>query len=748
MADGTAVQVGDAEAAIMFQQVSNFARDAEAAQANIEIIDTLFAQDQAAGRQSEVAVGSEIISAVKDAEGEVTVRGNRGDVVRELEMDEKSIQNLGEEMEALGIREANINGKNWLAGDIHKIEVNPTPEGVFTVLHERTEDLYKNGSLTKQDTQKAAAALAPIFQADKELAPRLQRIAAGTASEAEARETMVDLAVAELGLAGRKGKTARQASGLPAGALQTAIRGSIAANARDSGGLRKFAQFLNAVRRYMRALFSAAAKIRKARRDNVDLSDFDAFVDKVTGRDTQRDTVRETIEQAEAESEASPMEGSRAQPTTDAPVITLADGTQIVGPSTFSIRAYHGTPHKVDRFSTEKIGTGEGNQAFGWGIYFAESPAVAEEYRRTLGQKRGTQGNVYGVDILSDDSSVLLWDAPVTEQPESVQSMLPEWRRQRMIGQPETGWQLYEELRRYFAEQIGESWAGDREASEFLNAAGIKGIKYEDQLSRRMEDKTFNYVIFDENLIQIIEENGQPVQKQGATFSLRKRDDESYDDWMRRMDAANKAEQQKEKRQPEVMYHGSEYGKGRFRGNELGIHFGDEDAAQARLDQTGNKRGEVFPYLVDIKNPVVLRYDPDLWKPYDVFKSLPDDVKAQVEESYPYDPQFDLEPRELREELEKLGYEGIEYGNAFEGGTSYVAFSESQISEPPAEQEVTVTYIGKQPGIDEDLDLWNVVAPGSGFAGSTITTEGGAGEAEALPQARHRVEREEGTVSL
>ena len=31
--------------------------------------------------------------------------------------------------------------------------------------------------------------------------------------------------------------------------------------------------------------------------------------------------------------------------------------------------AYHGTPHNFDKFSTSTIGTGEGNQSFGWGLY-------------------------------------------------------------------------------------------------------------------------------------------------------------------------------------------------------------------------------------------------------------------------------------------------------------------------------------------------------------------------------------------
>lgn len=50
-------------------------------------------------------------------------------------------------------------------------------------------------------------------------------------------------------------------------------------------------------------------------------------------------------------------------------------------------RAFHGTPHDFDRFTTEKIGTGEGAQAYGWGLYFAENQGVAESYRKTLSSR-------------------------------------------------------------------------------------------------------------------------------------------------------------------------------------------------------------------------------------------------------------------------------------------------------------------------------------------------------------------------
>jgi hypothetical protein len=52
--------------------------------------------------------------------------------------------------------------------------------------------------------------------------------------------------------------------------------------------------------------------------------------------------------------------------------------------------AYHGTPHRFDEFSTDKIGTGEGAQAHGWGLYFAKERAVSEDYRKNLTNNDGT----------------------------------------------------------------------------------------------------------------------------------------------------------------------------------------------------------------------------------------------------------------------------------------------------------------------------------------------------------------------
>lgn len=48
------------------------------------------------------------------------------------------------------------------------------------------------------------------------------------------------------------------------------------------------------------------------------------------------------------------------------------------------IVAYHGTPHDFDQFDIGKIGTGEGAQAYGHGMYFAENPGVAGGYKDRL----------------------------------------------------------------------------------------------------------------------------------------------------------------------------------------------------------------------------------------------------------------------------------------------------------------------------------------------------------------------------
>ena len=46
----------------------------------------------------------------------------------------------------------------------------------------------------------------------------------------------------------------------------------------------------------------------------------------------------------------------------------------------------HGSPHKFSKFSMKHIGTGEGAQAYGHGLYFAQDPKVAGAYKSRFNQ--------------------------------------------------------------------------------------------------------------------------------------------------------------------------------------------------------------------------------------------------------------------------------------------------------------------------------------------------------------------------
>lgn len=67
----------------------------------------------------------------------------------------------------------------------------------------------------------------------------------------------------------------------------------------------------------------------------------------------------------------------------DAEAIPIAKAGKIV------IQGWHGTPHKVDKFSTDKIGTGEGAQAYGHGLYFADRRGISEDYQKKLSAGKG-----------------------------------------------------------------------------------------------------------------------------------------------------------------------------------------------------------------------------------------------------------------------------------------------------------------------------------------------------------------------
>ena len=293
--------------------------------------------------------------------------------------------------------------------------------------------------------------------------------------------------------------------------------------------------------------------------------------------------------------------GMKAQGATDAGRRFAGDEFGGVGPGKQGITAYHGSPHSFDRFSMDAIGTGEGAQAYGHGLYFAENEGVARGYRDALRFPRiqsrpdtaafdggmplrdqviddlnyyqgnvdaarssyegmmGSEipeikdyaaqkialledvnkqfsGSMYEVNINANPDDFLDWDAPLSGQPENVRRAYGQASAgndpllsELLDGSPESiplmglfpnskGSQAYNSLMEKGFEDgaVGLNLpAGnpmkpaDKWSTERLRSAGIPGIKYKDAGSRGLDgDGTRNFVVFDENLIEIVKKYG------------------------------------------------------------------------------------------------------------------------------------------------------------------------------------------------------------------------------------------------
>ncbi len=190
--------------------------------------------------------------------------------------------------------------------------------------------------------------------------------------------------------------------------------------------------------------------------------------------------------------------------------------------------AYHGTPHEVSKFTTQKIGTGEGNQAYGWGMYFAKGKDIAEFYRKQESTKRGVEGNTYKVEV-PEDHQMLDYHARVGEQSPSVQAALTklgvrlvDYEVRSPSGEVITSQESADKARLYITRNnvagkvvatpsdmtgarayklLSQKLGGAEAASRALNDAGVPGLRYLDAGSRgdKAPTKNQNFVIFDDS---------------------------------------------------------------------------------------------------------------------------------------------------------------------------------------------------------------------------------------------------------
>lgn len=100
--------------------------------------------------------------------------------------------------------------------------------------------------------------------------------------------------------------------------------------------------------------------------------------------------------------QATEEEGIGYGPKTKALASQMAQSYNPIGMTT-----WHGSPHVFEKFDLSKLGTGEGAQAYGSGMYVAQNPTVATDYRNVLTGNQNRDKFIPTVDGKEIDSPVI-----------------------------------------------------------------------------------------------------------------------------------------------------------------------------------------------------------------------------------------------------------------------------------------------------------------------------------------------------
>lgn len=113
----------------------------------------------------------------------------------------------------------------------------------------------------------------------------------------------------------------------------------------------------------------------------------------------------ESMEEASQQLNKNGIEGISYYDSEDGDCVVVFNDKAINIVNQYNQRAWHGTPYDFDAFSLSGIGGGEGNQAHGWGLYFAQNREVSEAYKEIFGDKGSTvelNGEVWTVNESGD----------------------------------------------------------------------------------------------------------------------------------------------------------------------------------------------------------------------------------------------------------------------------------------------------------------------------------------------------------
>ena len=167
----------------------------------------------------------------------------------------------------------------------------------------------------------------------------------------------------------------------------------------------------------------------------------------------------------------------------------------------------------LDR-EVERWGELADDESYPFRPYAQEKFDAAQAFReqvREFGVSFG-RGQLYEVNI-PEEGEYLLWDKPLSEQPEKVRAALEALKNsdlvtdytKMVIGLGGVGAAIHDALSS--DDRIRENRSVNESAeyvSKMLHSLGIAGIKYLDGTSRGAGEGSYNYVIFDDNAVEIL----------------------------------------------------------------------------------------------------------------------------------------------------------------------------------------------------------------------------------------------------
>jgi len=178
--------------------------------------------------------------------------------------------------------------------------------------------------------------------------------------------------------------------------------------------------------------------------------------------------------------------------------------------------AWHGSSYRgveKEGFKLAYVGSGQRQANYGWGIYLTKSKELAERYMRVASRTNSTKdGQLYKVSI-PEDSELLSWDAPFSEQSAKVKQALAQIAPDEdWAGGTDTGRTIYAKVgmrhRSYSPRGIDVYSTLPKGAAELasktLGEHGIGGLRHFDSDVLEMTDgegaeaEPYSYVIWDE----------------------------------------------------------------------------------------------------------------------------------------------------------------------------------------------------------------------------------------------------------